>query len=77
MIPIVTWFNKGDDGMISSAPLKNVTLNHLQELFDVESDNPMYDAYPVETSVQIKFVEDNLQQSLNLDLYEYFVEYSD
>ena len=75
MIPVVIWFEKGCDGLIGSSPLKGVTLSDLQWLFNVDSDNPMYDAYPVETNEQIRFVESQLQHPLNLDLYEYFVEY--
>jgi|GEM_PF-6868491 len=75
MIPTVIWFDKGCDGLIGLSPLKGVTLSDLQVLFNVDSDNPMYDAYPVETSEQIRFVESQLQHPLNLYSYEYFVEY--
>jgi hypothetical protein len=76
MISIVTWFEKDGDNFVDSLQVEGVTLPKLQEVFGVDPGNPMYDAYPIETEDQVKFVEEQLQQSLNLELYQYFVEYS-
>jgi len=77
MIPVVIWFEEGSETLVWSTPLKEATLSDLQQLFGLESDNPMYDSYPVQTLEQIRFIESRLKQPLNLDLYEYFIEYSD
>ncbi len=77
MIPIVIWFEEGSETLVCSTPLTEATLSDLQQLFGLESDNPMYDSYPVQTLEQIRFIESRLEYQLNLYLYEYFIEYSD
>ena len=55
--------------------ITNIDLEHLQKLFGISSDNPMYDCYLVESSEQINYLQDILNFEVDLNSYEYFVEY--
>jgi len=70
---LIRVFQKEGDDFLSEVILKDVTLEELQKLFNIEKSNPMYDCYPV-TEKQKCFLEGKANISIDLDSYDYFVE---
>jgi len=71
---MLRWFQKDpSDNFVGEAELKNVSLTTLQTLFKLESDNPMYDCFPVD-EVSREFVENHTGIQIRLSMFDYFVE---
>lgn len=71
---VVRWYAKHGDNFVGEKVLDNVKLSNLQQLFKINSDNPMYDCYPIVSLEQKKYIEINFNIKLNTNLYEYFME---
>lgn len=71
---VLRWFEKEADDLVGEKVLDNVKLEHLQKLFGISPENPMYDCYRVETSKQIDFLQQFLNTEIDMQSYEYFVE---
>ncbi|MEO0927915.1 MAG: hypothetical protein AAFY63_18805 [Cyanobacteria bacterium J06643_13] len=71
---VLRWFEKEGDSLVGEIVVNNINIEHLQKLFKVDSKNPMYDCYLVETSEQINYLESLLNFKLDTDSYEYLIE---
>ena len=71
---VLRWFDKEGSDLVGEKVLDNVKLEQLQKLFGISVENPMYDCYRVESSEQIKFLEQFLNAAIEPQTYEYFVE---
>lgn len=54
--------------------LSEISLELLQDLFNVNADNPVYDSFPI-TKYQEAFFRKNLGIVFDFDQFEYFLEY--
>ncbi|MBK1879690.1 DUF7683 domain-containing protein [Pelagicoccus mobilis] len=71
---LIRWFeNDGSDTLVGEAPLSGPTLSELQELFEVPTDDPMYDCFPVAEKHRV-FIESHASLSLDFDRFDYFLE---
>lgn len=71
---VLRWFEKEGNNLVGEQVLDDVKLEQMQELFEISSENPMYDCYRVESSEQIEYFQKLLNFQLDLQSYEYFVE---
>jgi hypothetical protein len=71
---VLRWFEKEGNNFVGETIIDNVSLEHLQKLFEVDSENPMYDCYPVESAEQINYLQNLLDFELNTKSYAYFIE---
>ena len=71
---VLRWFEKEGNDLVGEKLITNVSLEHLQKLFGIESENPMYDCYPVESSEQINYFQNLLNFEFDTKSYEYFLE---
>jgi len=46
----VSWYAKDGDEFIAAEDMVNVELNSLQNLFQVETENPMYDCWEMNST---------------------------
>ena len=66
----------GDDFLAGEYPLNGIDLAALQALFDVPSEDPMYDCWEVGPE-HAKVLQRHVEGRIDLDRYDYFVECSD
>ena len=71
---VLRWFEKEGDDLVGEKVVNNVSLEHLQKLFKIDPENPMYDCYPVESAEQINYLRNILNFELNTQSYDYFFE---
>ncbi|MGF1588486.1 MAG: hypothetical protein ACFCU7_04440 [Pleurocapsa sp.] len=71
---VLRWFEKEGDDLVGEKVINNVNLEHLQKLFKIEPENPMYDCYPVESLEQIDYLQSLLNFKLDTKSYDYLVE---
>lgn len=71
---VLRWFEKEADDLVGEKVLDNLKLKHLQKLFSIPPENPMYDCYRVETYEPIDFLQQFLNTEIDTESYEYFVE---
>ncbi|HAZ46402.1 MAG TPA: hypothetical protein DCZ55_18565 [Cyanobacteria bacterium UBA11371] len=71
---VIRWYSKYGDDFVGEKIINNVKLSYLQRLFKIDSDNPMYDCYPIVSLEQKNYIERNFNIRLNTNLYEYFME---
>ena len=71
---IVRWFEKRGDRLLGEIRLEQENLGELQKLFDIPSDNPMYECYLIETEAQVRYFQDILRLKIDTQLYDYFLE---
>jgi hypothetical protein len=71
---VVRWFEKRGDRLLGEIRLEQENLGELQKLFDIPSDNPMYECYLIETEAQVRYFQDILRLKLDTQLYDYFLE---
>jgi hypothetical protein len=75
---VLEWYPKEgeDEFLVGEEELKNISLEELRELFEVnvgETDDPlMYGGYPVKKS-HLKRIQKAVSHKIDLSLYEYFV----
>lgn len=70
---VLRWFDRESDELVGSAPLRGIGLPTLQQMFDVPSDNPMYDCFPV-TPSQASQLQAYVDVPIELNRFDYFVE---
>ena len=71
---VLRWFEKEGDELIGEKKIDNISLEYLQKLFGIDSENPMYDCYPVESAEQINYLQNLLKFELDTKSYDYFIE---
>ncbi len=71
---VLRWFEKEGDDLVGEKAINNVNLEHLQKLFKIEPENPMYDCYSVESTEQINYLQSLLNFELDTKSYDYFIE---
>lgn len=71
---VLRWFKKEKDDLVGEKNISNINLKHLQKLFEIDSENPMYDCYLVESTEQINYLQNLLNFELNRKSYDYFIE---
>jgi hypothetical protein len=71
---VVRWFEKCGDRLLGEIRLEQENVGELQMLFDIPSDNPMYECYLIETEAQVKYFQDILRLKLDTQSYDYFLE---
>ncbi|AFZ37098.1 hypothetical protein Sta7437_3600 [Stanieria cyanosphaera PCC 7437] len=71
---VLRWFEKEGDDLVGEKVISNVNLEHLQKLFGIDSENPMYDCYLVESPEQINYLQNLLNLELDTKSYDYLVE---
>ena len=60
--------------LVGEKIINNVNLEHLQKLFGIDSGNPMYNCYLVESIEQINYLQSLLDFKLDTKSYDYFIE---
>lgn len=68
------WFEKEGENLVGETLLNDVNIQELQTLFNLESNNPMYDCYLLENQQQFDYLQNKLNISLNNELYDYYLE---
>ncbi|MDJ0533916.1 MAG: hypothetical protein QNJ70_15740 [Xenococcaceae cyanobacterium MO_207.B15] len=71
---VLRWYEKEGDDFVGEKIINNISLKHLQKLFKVDSRNPMYDCYSVESEQQINYLQNLLSFELDTKSYDYFIE---
>jgi len=71
----IQWYDKVTERAVGSEELKEIELADLQNIFNVPTENPMYDSWEVEEK-HIETLKKYLSHSLDLSLYDYFIEAS-
>lgn len=71
---VLRWFEKEGDNLVGEKVISNINLEHLQKLFGIDSENPMYDCYSVESAEQINYLQNSLNLELDTRSYDYLVE---
>lgn len=71
---VLRWFEKEGDDLVGEKIIANVNLKYLQELFKIDSKNPMYDCYLVESVEQVNYLQNLLNFELDTKSYDYLVE---
>ncbi|MDJ0742669.1 MAG: hypothetical protein QNJ32_04820 [Xenococcaceae cyanobacterium MO_167.B27] len=71
---VLRWYEKEGDDFVGEKIINNISLKHLQKLFKVDSRNPMYDCYSVESEQQINYLQNLLSFELDTKSYDYLVE---
>jgi len=71
---VVRWYAKCGNDFIGEKVLDNVNLSYLKKLFRVESNNPMYECYPIESFEHKNYLEKAFNLKIHIELYDYFIE---
>ena len=71
---VLRWFEKEGDDLVGEKVITNISLESLQKLFGIDSENPMYDCYLVESAEQINYLQNILNSELDTKSYDYFIE---
>lgn len=71
---VVRWYAKYGSDFVGEKVLNNANLSLLQNLFRIESNDPMYECYPIESVEQKNYLEKAFSLKLNTEAYDYFVE---
>lgn len=74
VVRLLRWFEKDPgDRLVGEAVMLNAELEELQALFNVPSDNPMYDCWPVEPA-QAPAISALAAVPVDLSQFDYYVE---
>jgi len=73
---VIRYFDKVTEGYIDEIILPPIPIEHLQKIFRVAPDNPMYDSYPIDKA-QKRFFNKYFHFEFNFDHFDYFLEYDD
>ena len=71
---VLRWFKKEGDDLVGEKTINNINLEHLQKLFEINSENPMYDCYLLKSTEQINYLQSLLNFKLDTKSYDYFIE---
>jgi hypothetical protein len=70
----MAWFEKSPgESFIGKEDLTDITLSELQRIFSVQTDNPMYDCWPVRRK-HIRLLQKHVRHLIDLTMYDYFIE---
>lgn len=73
VVRVLEWYEKDPgDCLIGEEVLLGVTLEELQEIFEIEKSNPMYDCYKVEIKEANK-LQNFIKTKIDTEQYNYFV----
>jgi len=72
-IRMLRWFEKKGNQLVGESPLPNIELTELQELFQEDSDNLMFECYEIGPQ-QADYFQQKLNQPLDLESYDYFID---
>lgn len=70
---VIRCYKKNGDKPLFEISILNIGTHILQEIFDIEKDNPMYDCYPIDACHYQK-LKPYLKEELHLEIYDYFLE---
>ena len=70
---VIYCFDKKSEKLIKEIELKDISLTILQEIFGINSNNPMFDCYQI-TFENRKCFEKHINETLDLSKYNYYVE---
>lgn len=71
---VIRYFDKAGESFKGEINLPDIPLLLLQKLFDINSDNPMYDSYIIE-EWQERFFKKYTDLLFEFDRFDYFLEY--
>ena len=72
----ISYFHKSgeDESLVGEIPLSSrVDVARLQKLFGLESDNPLYDCYPIDESVS-EYFSTEFKIEFDFEKFEYLLE---
>jgi hypothetical protein len=67
-------YEKNGDRLVRQHRLHDVDVTMLRRLWQESDDDPMYYSYPVTPAIA-EALADHIQEPLQLDTYDYFLEY--
>jgi hypothetical protein len=70
----LTYCEKSSDDYLGNISLLKINLNILRELWSQSLDEPMIEVFPVDTNDQVMFLEKILNQKLEINKFDYFLE---
>ena len=71
---VIRYFDKINESYVGEVVLPEVPLAKLQEIFEIPSENPMYDSFPVYQK-QANRIYECTNIKFNTEKYDYFLEY--
>jgi hypothetical protein len=71
---VIRWFDKTGDDLVGEAVLADVDVINLQKLFNIASDNPMFDCYLIDSDDEFNYLKQFVDLDFQPDLYDYFLE---
>lgn len=71
---VIRQYNKHDDELVYSFNLKHFDLPTVQSLFGIDSDNPMYDVYPIDKPELVEYFKKEYHFQCDKPEYEYFLD---
>ncbi|TQV73371.1 DUF7683 domain-containing protein [Denitrobaculum tricleocarpae] len=71
---VIRYFDKADESYAGKLELADIPLNKLQELFHTPPEDPMYECFPIHET-QAKFFYEFAKIKLDIESYDYFLEY--
>ncbi|NOX52793.1 MAG: hypothetical protein GXP16_19990 [Gammaproteobacteria bacterium] len=69
----ISWYAKKGDEFIADETIVGIELNSLQQLFQVATEDPMYDCWEIKEQ-HVQILQKSIQHVINLKKYDYFVE---
>jgi hypothetical protein len=66
-------YQKDGDDLVIEIELPPLEITYLQNLFGIEKDDPMYDAYDVHEKQKVE-LEKYIDTEIYIDKYDYFLE---
>lgn len=69
----INWYAKKGDEFIADETMVNIELNSLQQLFQVATENPMYDCWEIKEQ-HVQILQKTIKHVINVKKYDYFVE---
>jgi hypothetical protein len=70
---LLRWYEKEGDTIVGEIILKGFSITELQNILDEPADSPIFFSYEL-TSEQVKYFQNKLNQTFNVNDYEYFLE---
>ena len=73
VVRVLSYFDKHGDDLVGEYRLVDIDLPALQALFGVETEDPMYDAWPVGPA-EMAVLRDHIAGEIDQERYDYFLE---
>lgn len=74
MSRIIRYFDKTSESFVDEIVLPEIPLEQLQQLFNVDLENPMYDSFPIDEQKE-SFFKDYVDVEFLFDNFDYYLEY--